>query len=80
MASEDLSIGLLVLHHLRIDTLTLFNDNIASLHCTDCSLEGTDTVKAGKQGRVMFTRLNNLPNDDPNIAQMAITKSQKVNY
>lgn len=39
--SEDLLIGLLVLHHLRADTKALLEEQIDTFDGTDCSLSDT---------------------------------------
>lgn len=69
-----------VLRHLRVNTRTLLEDNFAFLRCSDCILNGTDTVKTGKLYRIISARLRNLSSDDPNLAQINITKIQNVYY
>lgn len=77
IACEDLWIGLPALWHSRLDTRTLFEGINASLHGTSCLLVGSDTVKTGKLDLIMTARSNDLPNDDPNLAQMTIKKVRK---
>eukprot|EP00178_Gracilaria_changii_P000257 TRINITY_DN1027_c0_g1_i1.p2 TRINITY_DN1027_c0_g1~~TRINITY_DN1027_c0_g1_i1.p2 ORF type:complete len:1106 (+),score=114.18 TRINITY_DN1027_c0_g1_i1:5972-9289(+) len=67
LACEHLLIGEPVLHHLRVDTHTLLDNNRFALNGSDCSTVGnpTSTKASGYVSRLMIARLND-PHPAPN--------------
>lgn len=78
---EDILIGRPVLHHLRVDTKTLLEDNIPALDGTDCSsIEQTVQTNGGKVSRIMMARLNHVENSHEDTPPKVSTVRPKVNY
>lgn len=80
LTCKDLLIGLPVLRHLRIDTRTLLENNIANLDGTNCSLADSRSTTKGNLGRLMTAMLNRQVDRNVSKSSNAPPNRPRVHY